>query len=207
MTWAVLTGDIVDSSDMAPEDLDALMSALNDIAKQLSGWQHTSENKTESAFARRGGDGWQIALNRPQFALRAALFVQSCLRSIDGGLATRVATATGDGTVPEQADLNSAHGPVFRDSGRLLDTLKGRTLLAHADGGALGASFRLADHISQGWTQAQARAVHAMLPPEAGPRRLAAERLGISRQAIDQALWAAGFPALNAALQQIEIAQ
>ena len=77
---------------------------------------------------------------------------------------------------------------------------------ARAACGALDAAFRLADHIAQGWTRAQARAVCAMLPPGAGPRRVAAERLNISRQAVDQALWAAGFPAIEAALEQIETA-
>jgi hypothetical protein len=78
--------------------------------------------------------------------------------------------------------------------------------MAHAGGGALDAAFRLADHIAQGWTRAQARAVCAMLPPGAGPRRIAADRLGVSRQAVDQALRAAGFAAIEAALEQIEAA-
>lgn len=76
--------------------------------------------------------------------------------------------------------------------------------MGHASGGALNALILLADHISQGWTPAQARAIFTMLPPGAGPRRAVAERLGISRQAVDQALHAAGFPAIDAALTQIE---
>ena len=169
------------------------MAALNGSAHEISGWQNNSGNTTISGFARRGGDGWQIVVNKTALVLRAALYIQSSLRLMNSEFSTRIAAATGEGELPSGADPNSAHGPVFRDSGRLLDTLTGRTLMAHADGGALGASFRLADHIAQGWTQAQARAVHAMLPPEAGPRRLAADRLGISRQAIDQALWGRGF--------------
>ncbi len=101
-------------------------------------------------------------------------------------------------------DLNSAHGPVFSQSGRLLEMLPDQTLMAHSSGGSLDAAFRLADHISRGWTQAQARAMAAMLPPDAGPRRVAADALGISRQAVDQALHAAGFPAIDAALKLIE---
>ena len=50
----------------------------------------------------------------------------------------------------------------------------------------------------------QARAVAALLPPETGPRRVAADRLGLSRQAIDQALHAAGYPALLDALALLE---
>lgn len=206
MIWTVFTGDIVNSTDLSASELDRVMSELNNACWQLSGWGHHDDDNTQSAFARRGGDGWQIALDRPKFALRAALFIQAQLRAMNEAYATRIAVATGEGDLPPNAnvDLNSAYGPVFRESGRLLDTLAGSTLLAHADGGPLDAAFKLADHISQGWTQAQARAVCAMLPPDSGPRRVAAEHLGISRQAVDQALRAAGFPAIEAALDQIE---
>ena len=208
MKWAVLTGDIVNSSDLSADALDEVMEAVRDACWQMSGWDDSNSDRTQSAYARRGGDGWQIALNRPKYALRATLFVQARLRAMKDGQASRIAAATGEGTLPDGAhvELNSAYGPIFQASGRLLDTLSGRSLIAYAGGGALDAAFRLADHIAQGWTRAQARAVCAMLPPGAGPRRVAAERLNISRQAVDQALWAAGFPAIEAALEQIETA-
>ncbi|MEJ2022247.1 MAG: MarR family transcriptional regulator [Maritimibacter sp.] len=204
MTYLVLTGDIVESSDMSVDALNDVMKALSSAARQMSGWNHSDHDKTVSAFAqnpyfsRRGGDGWQILLSRPEFSLRAALFLQACLRSLHEDYATRIAAAIGEGELPQdaRADLNAAYGPVFQASGRLLETLSGRTRMAYADGGALDAAFRLADHISQGWTQAQARALYAMLPPGSGPRRIVAEQLGISRQAVDQALWAAGYPAI-----------
>ncbi len=206
MNLTVLTGDIVTSSELTPDELDAIMTALDDARSKIATWPGKAGQTVTTGFARRGGDGWQMALDRPALTLRAALFVQSRLRALSGSPGTRIAAATGDGTLPPDGDLNAAHGPVFRASGRLLDGLSGRGLMAFAGGGALDASFRLADHIAQGWTQAQARAVHALLPPGSGPRRIAAEQLGISRQAIDQALWAAGFPAIKAALGQIEAA-
>ena len=209
MQWTVLTGDIVGSSEISPEDLDRIMATLDKVAWELSGWAHTSDNGTETAFARRSGDGWQIAINRPKFALRASLYVQARVHALNESFSTRIAVATGKGELPQNAnaDLNSAHGPVFRDSGRSLEQLSGHTLMSHAEGGATDAVFLLADHISQGWTQAQARAVSVMLPPRSGPRRIAAEQLGISRQAVDQALWAAGYPAIKAALARLEEAE
>lgn len=211
MKLAVLTGDIVDSSDMTSDALDRILELLDSLAWELSGWAHTTEDRTDTLFkrtpfARRGGDSWQIAMNRPRLALRASLYLQARIMAHDPPAQSRIAAATGDGTLPgdPEADLNSAHGNVFSDSGRLLDDLKGRTLLAHAAGGPLDAAFRLADHISQGWTAAQAQAVSLMLPPGSGPRRVAAEQLGISRQAVDQSLWGAGFPALEDALALIE---
>ena len=145
-------------------------------------------------------------MDRPAYSLRAALFIQASLRACDQPVLSRIAVATGEGQLPEDTkkDLNSAYGEAFTASGRLLSDLPGPSLMAHASGGPIDAAFRLADHIATGWTQAQARAMAALLPPGAGPRRIAAERLGISRQAVDQALHAAGFPAVEAALEQIE---
>ncbi|WP_371224501.1 MarR family transcriptional regulator [Roseovarius sp. 2305UL8-3] len=205
MRWAVLTGDIVDSSDMSSADLDAVMAALAAIPADVADWTFPNA-AVKIHLSRRGGDGWQMAMSRPVFSLRIALFLQANIKA--NGASTRIAVATGEGHVPDvpDPDLNSAHGPAFQASGRLLEQLDNRTLMAHADGGALDAAFRLADHISQGWTQAQARALCLMLPPGAGPRRVAAKQLGISRQAVDQALNAAGYPALMDAIEAVEAA-
>jgi hypothetical protein len=205
MKWAVLTGDIVASSAIAVDALDEIMQNIAQISIEASVWGCANSALT-TGFARRGGDGWQVAINRPAFALRLALYIRARLQSLNTRYATRIAIAAGDGTVPMRnvADLNSAHGEAFTDSGRLLDLLDGHTLLAHAEGGAVDAAFRLADHISQGWTQAQARSLSLMLPPGAGPRRVASKMLGISRQAVDQALNGAGYPALMDALEALE---
>ncbi|WP_138934129.1 MarR family transcriptional regulator [Roseovarius arcticus] len=205
MKWAVLTGDIVASSSIEADALDALLQHIERVSLEAAAWTGHGPN-IMTGFARRGGDGWQMAINRPDLALRLSLYIRAQLRLLDPQYATRIAAAAGDGEVPEQpmTDLNSAHGAAFTASGRLLEKLDGHTLMAHADGGAIDAAFRLADYISQNWTQAQARSLCLMLPPGAGPRRVAAETLGISRQAVDQALNGAGYPALIDALEAIE---
>lgn len=202
MIWTVFTGDIVESSSLSAQRLDDVMTCLDRLSGDISAWNKGAI----AAFGRRGGDGWQLAANASEYGLRSTLYLQSSLMALEPAVQSRIAVATGEGSLPDgpDADPNSAHGPAFSASGRLLETLSGNTLLTHADGGALDATYRLADHIAQGWTQAQARAVAAMLPPGTGPRRVAADRLGISRQAIDQALHAAGFPALQEALTLLE---
>ncbi|MBF9036237.1 hypothetical protein HKCCE2091_18495, partial [Rhodobacterales bacterium HKCCE2091] len=55
-----------------------------------------------------------------------------------------------------------------------------------------------------GWTRAQARAVAEMLPPGPGTQADAAERLGVTRTAVTQALAAAGFRALSDAIAFLE---
>ncbi|MFX0540261.1 MarR family transcriptional regulator [Roseovarius sp. S4756] len=202
---------------MPADALDAIMRDVQKISWECSGWGHSDDDDTITGFARRGGDGWQIAINRPRFALRFSLYIKARLRLMESEYSTRIAVAFGEGELPDVmsessktpdglafADLNSAHGPAFIASGRLLEELAGDTLMAHADGGAMDAAFRLADYISQSWTQAQARSLCLMLPPGAGPRRAAAEQIGISRQAVDQALNSAGYPAIMAAIEAIE---
>lgn len=198
---SVLTGDLVGSSDLAPAALDAALTSIASAATAISDWRTPA---LVTRFARRGGDSWQIALSDPSLGLRAALFVQACLRRDTDTATTRIALATGMGTLPETGDLNAAHGPVFVASGRLLATISGQARMAHAQGGAHHAATRLADHIASGWTQAQARAVAALLPPNAPSRADAAKSFGITRQAVNQALWSAGYPALDDALNAIE---
>lgn len=200
MRFAVLTGDLIASSKFSPAKLDAAMAALGDAVEHIGGWQ----DSIVTGFARRGGDGWQCALSAPRLSLRAALYLRASLRHLGKDHATRIAIAEGEGILPADRDPNGAHGPGFIDSGRLLEALPSRTGMAHDAGGALGAAVRLADHISQGWTPAQARATALMLPPPDRSRADAAKSLGITRQAINQALWAAGYPALEEALALIE---
>ncbi|MDF0602953.1 MarR family transcriptional regulator [Psychromarinibacter sp. C21-152] len=199
---AVLTGDIVESSALSTAALDETIAALGAGVADISAW----ERGVATGFARQAGDGWQAVLDDGRLAVRAALYLQACVRRLAADRATRIAVALGDGDLSpaDRENPNSATGPAFTASGRLLDGIGRHALMAHAGGGAVAAALRLADHIAQQWTQAQARALCEMLVPEAGPRSEAAERLGISRQAVDQALWGAGYPALTEALELLE---
>ena len=199
MKYAVLTGDIVDSTHLAPGELDALMQLLEGTHQHLNDWPETS-----AYFARRGGDGWQIALEGTRYDLRAALYIRAALLAEHPDCATRIALATGDGDMGGQNDPNRSHGAAFIASGRLLENLKARHQMAHAGGGAQAACVALADQISQNWTQAQSRALCQSLPPGAGPRAEAAQKLGITRQSVNDALWSAGFPAIERALTSWE---
>lgn len=198
--FAVLTGDLIDSTDLTATQLNDALQALEDTTRDIAKW----DGGIVTGFARRGGDGWQCAIAAPRLSLRAALALRAALRELGKSRATRIAIAENSGTLPADRDPNSGHGPAFITSGRLLDTLPSQVGMAHAAEGALGAAVRLADHISSGWTPAQARAVRLMLWPRDRIRAEAAKQLGITRQAVNQALWGAGFPAINDALTMIE---
>lgn len=202
MVVAVLTGDIVGSTALPLAEQEALMEALAAAAGVMAAW-----HGRPLLFTRQRGDGWQVMLARPALALRSALAFQSAVRQRGKGLATRISIATGSGDAGPGPDLNSATGPAFVASGRGLDAMAPPEQIRHAAGGALGAAVRLADHIAQGWTAAQARALHPMLDPLTPPRHAdIARALGITHQAVTQALERAGHAPLAAALQMIEAA-
>ncbi len=202
MRFAVLTGDIVASTRLPADALHGVMAQLSDAAESVSDWH----GNTVTGYARRGGDGWQMVIDRPELSLRAALFLIAVIREGGPDRATRIAIAEGEGTVPggTRPDPNAGHGPVFIASGRRLDSLPRNVCLAHDSGGSIGAAARLADALASGWTPAQARALCHALPPGAGPRKEIARKLGVSREAVNQALWSAHFPAIEDALKLIE---
>lgn len=199
--FCVLSGDLVDSSALSAEEVDSALQALESAADDISRWAPGMV----TGFARSGGDGWQFALSEQRFALRSSLYFRAAIRRLGKAFSTRIALACGDGHLPDNRDPNAASGPAFTASGRLFTTLGGPHItMGHASGGALNALILLADHISQGWTPAQARAVFTMLPPGATTHADAAARLGISRQAVDQALTAAGYHSISDAIQSVE---
>lgn len=194
----VVTGDIVGSSDLARDRLDRAFNALETGAQAISDWIGTDVH-----FTRHRGDGWQICLPATIAPLRAALGMRAALRAADRDLRTRMALAVGAAEIPKDGNLNLASGPAFVASGQLLDQLE-HAMIAEAAGGASGAATRLGHAISDGWTQAQARAALPMLAPDRPTQDSVADALGISRQAVRQALVAAGMPDLLAALEMLE---
>lgn len=195
----VLTGDLVDSTRLSGPGLDHALAAVQ------AGFADLAPALGVARMARHRGDGWQIAMSTPPLQARLALMIRAHLRSAGEELATRIAIAQGPGAVTPDMDLNAAHGPVFTASGQLLDSLEDPRI-AHASGGALGAALRLFDHLSEGWTPAQARAMAPMLRLDPPTQTAAAAEIGITRQSLAQALHGAGHKAIVEALAMIEAA-
>ncbi len=200
MPIAVLTGDIVQSTALPHGRLDEIMDSLASTTALITNWTGTRRR-----FTRQRGDGWQLSVAKPAFALRAALFVQATLRAQGKDLESRISIGVGTAEFASGDDLNGASGTAFLASGRGLQTMTGPERILHSDAGPIAAATRLADHISQGWTPAQALVVHKALIPLKPPTQteIGAD-LPISRQAVGQALAAAGFDAIHTALTLIE---
>lgn len=195
---AVLTGDLIRSSDLTPDQQQQALDNLRATAIQIGGWPGV-----DAAFGLRGGDGWQLVLSRAERGLRAALTLRASLRSLGKAYDSRIAIANGADALPPDGNPNAAIGPVYVASGRLLETMKDEESLRWG-AASLGAATLLADHISRDWTEAQARALAQQLPPGAPKRADIAKALGVSRQSVNRSLWSAGYPALSEALEMIE---
>lgn len=203
---AVLTGDIVRSTRVGADRLDAAMAALARGADRLARLQGAP-----TRFTRARGDGWQMVLTDPRLSLRAVFLLAAELKAASDGLSTRISVATGSGSLPALpagADLNAASGDAFTLSGRQLDAMPGGQTLAYAETAGedapARAAFALAQPLISRWTAAQARAVAAMLDRPPPTQTEAAAGLGIARQSLQDALASAGHPAIEAALDAME---
>jgi hypothetical protein len=201
-TIAVINGDLVKSTSLPDPRLDLAFRTLKAAADEITRWQ---EPAISTAFSRNRGDGWQIFLASPRLALRAALFMRAALRSQGKDLSTRMAVGIAEGEPPDTLDLNTATGPAYVAAGHALDTMKAPIeLRVVSDNAALEAVYRLADHLSKGWTQKQAAALMPMLAPGATTRQTVAVRQQVTRQAVGQTLRSAGYDAINDALRMVE---
>lgn len=194
---AVITGDLVSSTALAEKDMSARMATVERAAAELADWG------SPTYFTRQSGDGWQMVIRPPELALRAALFIRSHLMRDGAARVTRMYIAAGNAELHSE-NLNDATDPVFVASGRGLKSLPKRALMGHADKGALGATTRLLDHISQNWTPAQAKLMSDALLPQNLSQKEIAKRHDISQQSVQQSLSAAGFPAVEDALRFLE---
>ena len=194
MSICVLTGDIVGSTDLTKAQFSKLRLVLAGCLDALQ--QDGSANLDIYR-----GDGWQMDFDGRPPGLREALYIRASLRAENEAFETRIAIACG----PEISIFLGANTKTHIASGHALDEMPRDILMSHAAGGPLQAATVLADHISQGWTRAQAMAIRPFLLKGSGiTQKQVANDLGISRQAVGQALNAAGFHVLDRALRAIE---
>lgn len=206
--YAVITGDIVDSSKLPKAQREALPGL---IAKASQETRKAFPDAVPLAADIFRGDGWQLLVNDPVQSLRVGLFFRACLRSAPArvrGLDTRMAIAVGSVDFV-RGRVSQGDGEAYRLSGRALEAMPRKQRLQLAISGAkevqsLMVIVRLIDVLAQRWTGRQALAVRAAL------RGLTHEKIAktwpgsITQQAVTKHLDAAEWPALEAALKQVE---
>ena len=200
---AVLTGDLIASTDATHDDVDDAMAVLSTAAMRVSDWVNTS-----TRFTRFRGDGWQMFLSDPSLTLRCCLFLIASLRASNIGLTTRISVGIGNTDRLGQASLSDASGEAFIISGHGLDHMAKSKRLDIAGAGDLNiwqmAIFDLVAWQSGRWSREQAEAAMIALEPGINAQAEIAARLGITRQAVQARLNTAGIPALQNALRAFE---
>lgn len=198
---AVLTGDIVGSTALGPEKLERAFDALKDCAEMQAEWMGESLH-----FTRHRGDGWQVALAEPKYALRSALAFRAALLSLSTEFDSYIGIETGLRPPQLTKDLNQQLSKVFVNSGRTLERLKAQENLdLRIAYPACAAVSILVDHIASSWTAIQARAALEMIPPNSNLTYTeVAKRLDKSRQSVTKTLDASAILKIDLALSHIE---
>ncbi|MDJ0629898.1 MAG: hypothetical protein QNJ44_16690 [Rhodobacter sp.] len=151
-------------------------------------------------FTRFRGDGWQVYLKKPLYVLDATIYFLAWLRAADLDIETRISVGIGPVDSTGTADLSDASGRAFFVSGDHLDRIpKRRRLVIAGDGIGIWQTsiFDLVEHQTAGWTAAQAEAVALALLHASATHEDLSDRLGITRQAVQSRLAAAGWSALT----------
>ena len=165
--YAVLTGDLIGSRELAPERLAGAMDRIRSLAAEF-GEAHSGVLVGQPDVFR--GDSWQMCLRDSTVAVTAAIFLRAGLKSED--LDSRVAVGVGTVTNLREEKISESTGPAFVTSGRVLDALAKDRALGFAcatepePSWAHGISLWVApllDLLLSQWSQREAVAVYGAL--------------------------------------------
>ena len=177
---AVLTGDIVKSTRLTRNEREALFTGLKAGATAVEAIQGVA----------------------PRFALRACLMMRAYIRQENKAFETRISVGVGEVEPLSSEGLGASDGPAFQASGRGLKALKGAQYFTINTPDQ--PIYILADEISKGWTQAQARVLCKSLTRPHPTQDSLASYLGVSRVTVRGHQIAAGEPALLEVLDILE---
>lgn len=117
--YAVLTGDIVKSRDLSAEQSKALQTRLKSVAQDF---ESVFPGSVVGALGITRGDGWQVALEQPKYALRLALYLRAVVKA-EFKTDTRVSIGVGPVDRLEPDNIIESTGSAFEYSGHGLEDL------------------------------------------------------------------------------------
>jgi hypothetical protein len=198
MTTAVLTGDIIRSSDLNPERRQTLQPTLahtfSEVGRVIPGFRAEQFR----------GDSFQAVIDKnPETALRALLLIQALLH-IDG-FGVRIALGLGDIAYKSDSILTS-DGSAFQLSGPALDDLKKKNqpvaILSPSE--SFNREWRVHSlslgYLLQRWTIPQAEAIRWQL--QGLTQEQTATELSVRQPAVQQRLQATGWIVMDAILER-----
>ncbi len=201
--YAVLTGDLVDSSKLSPEHRQRMLEILKEAFAAVD------ELLEPAGFEIYRGDSFQGLVKDPSRALEASLVIRSTLRMDqpdDAPVNWDARTAIGIGTLenlPER--VSEGTGEAYRRSGPLLDDMKGDRRLRLATpweeiDEELNTQAALLDAVIAKWSPGQAEVVCALLGGRS--RKEIGRNLGISQAAVHYRVKGAGWTAVERFLER-----
>ncbi len=202
---AVFTGDLIGSSDAAPDRVERAMAAIAETADNLVPLLGVESLR----FTRFRGDGWQVLIGPPENIFRAATMFLADLRAANVDIETRMGIGIGDVASRGTRDLSDARGGAFIRSGHALDDMdpQDRIFIDSPDDPAAPwaeAALQTLAFLARRWSKEQAEAISLrMLKPEE-PLMALAQHFNISRQAFSDRLSSAGYRPIEANLAAFE---
>lgn len=211
-TYAVLTGDIVASSQRSLEGQRLLPEVVHRVSVEIKDHFAKAFHSEIDVFR---GDSWQMVITRPQDALRIGCFIRSRMQSEPGYRHLDSRISIGFGTIdylPEK-NVSTGNGQAFRLSGEGLESLPSYSRMSlsfpnehqAALPQALEVIVQLMDLQMQRWTGKQAEAVSGALI-NLTQKKIARSwvREPVTQQAISQHLEGAGWVQINGGLSYVE---
>jgi hypothetical protein len=212
--YAVLTGDLVKSSSLSPEQSFQAMERIRELTRDFAELHPGSTVGKVDTFRH---DSWQWLLADPALSLRAALFIRAGLRAFSKTkveIDTRIAIGIGTIESISEQQISDSRGTAFTLSGRALDHMKNARLAyveeekATAKKSAMAAGIvPLLDCIVTKWTATQALAVSGALRGRTQEQTAEnwspcpGKKKRPTRQAVQEALQRAHYYPIEALLQ------
>ncbi len=184
MTYiAIITGDIVNSSDIQGEERVEVLNSIKGLPQELD---HLGLDGVEIYR----GDSFQMHINKPENAVLIAILTRASLRAKKKGWDARI--AVGIGTLEYKGeDIVTSDGEAFKNSGREFDNLKKRRLSVVTPwtdvNEELNVSTAFADNIITNWSDIQAEAISTSLLEKITQKEIA-EKLGKTSQTISKVM-------------------
>ncbi len=203
--YAVITGDIVDSTKLNGSQRDMLFKTLKNTFSVIK------KIESSTSFKIFRGDSFQGISASPQLALGYAIMIRAALRTVEQDALenmwdARIAVGVGMVEFPDK-EILKADGEAFRNSGRMLSKIKSdERILIKTPWKTVNEEFDVACALSDGiikkWSSSQAQVIVKQI---AGMNQTEiAEELKISQAATHYRLKAANWDAINKFLKRYQ---
>ncbi|WP_038184081.1 hypothetical protein [Vibrio rhizosphaerae] len=199
-TIAVISGDIVNSTQLDTEQFEQLLTRI----KQIQAW--ISHENTANAHSIIRGDEFQSVVHDIENALRYTLLYRLGIKALGKAFDSRISFAIA-AHAELRTSVSESMGEAFVLSGRGLKSLKSHRLIFNADRAELRTQFDLLfQYLDRQLTDLTARQCEVMLPMLQTAQELSvsqlAEQLGIATATASKSLKASGWSLISALNQQ-----